>query len=231
MGNNLVIDNLLIKVKKFNYRILFSLYFTIFLFFHISRTRETAAPITIKTLILQKILGFNRYAYWPVHHASVISHPNNILIGKGTAPGLSPGCYIQGIGKIQIGDYTIIGPNVGIISANHDFYDYRNHINGSVVIGDYCWIGMNSVILPDVSLGDHTIIAAGSIVTKSYPEGYSILAGNPAIVIKKIDPTLCKKYSIKYEYYGYIPCSLFKCWKSLFLNKNLENMNFPPEII
>ena len=117
---------------------------------------------------------------------------------------LSANSYIQGIGKIYIGDYTIIAPNVGIISANHDIYDYRVHKKSEVVIGRYCWIGMNCVVLPGVTLGDHTIVAAGSVVTQSFPEGYCVLAGNPATILKKIDPEKCIEYTNEYEYYGYI---------------------------
>ena len=46
---------------------------------------------------------------------------------------------------------------------------------------------MNSVVLPGVKLGDHTVVGAGSIVTKSFPEGYCVIAGNPAKMIKKIN--------------------------------------------
>ena len=212
--------NCYMRITKLGYRILFALYFTFTVFIHIFRTRGTAAPITIKTLVLQKILGFNRTAYWPVHHSSLVTNPRNILIGKGTAPGLSPGCYIQGIGKITIGDYSIIGPNVGIISANHDVFDYRKHTIGSVIMGNYCWIGMNSVILPNVILGDHTIVAAGSIVNKSFPNGYIILAGNPARVVKELDSALCNNFRNTHEYYGDIPENLFNWWKKVFLSHN-----------
>lgn len=175
------------------------------LFKKIIETRGTAAPITMKTYIIQKIIGVNRKAYWPTHFTSRISGVENITIGIGTAPGLSSGCYIQGIGEIIIGDYTIIAPNVGIISANHDLYDYTKHKEARVIIGRYCWIGMNSVILPNVELGDHTIVAAGSVVTKSFKEGYCVIGGNPAKVIKNLKKELCVERKNEFEYYGYIP--------------------------
>lgn len=181
------------------------------------QTAGTAAPITMRTWFIQKILGFNRSAYWPTHHSSVISNPANILIGIGTAPGLSPGCYIQGIGKIYIGDYTIIAPNVGIISANHDVYDYRAHHKGFVKIGRYCWIGMNVVIMPNVELGDHTVVAAGSCVTSSFPDGYCILAGNPAKRIKTLQKDECIEYINPYEYYGYIKKEKFAGYRKKYL--------------
>jgi len=181
-------------------------------------TQGTAAPVTFKSLFFQKIIGFNRNAYWPVHFSSVISNYKNIKIGIGTAPGLSPGCYIQGIGKIYIGDYTIIAANVGIISSNHDLYDSKKHIKTTVSIGDYCWIGMNSTILPKVSLGDFTIVGAGSVVTKSFNEGYCVIAGNPAKIVKKLEPNKCKKYKNRYEYYGFIKKENFEKFKKKKLN-------------
>lgn len=179
----------------------------------IYETKGTSAPITIRTMIFQKILRFNYNAYWPMHFTSFAGPIENIHIGVGTAPGLSRGCYIQAGGKIYIGDYTIIGPNVGIISVNHDVYDYRLYTDANVKIGKYCWIGMNSIILPNVELGDHVIVGAGSVVTKSFPQGYCILAGNPAKVIKNLDKSKCIEYKNRYEYYGYIKKEDFKVYK------------------
>jgi acetyltransferase-like isoleucine patch superfamily enzyme len=171
---------------------------------HFYRTQDTAAPITFRYWFIQKILGFNKEAYWPTHHSSIVSGVENIEIGIGTAPGLGPGCYIQGGGKIVIGDYTIVAPNVGIISANHSIYDYTKQEKEEVHIGKYCWLGMNSVIMPGVTLGDHTIVAAGAVVTKKFEEGYCVVAGNPARIIKILDKSLCVEKQNRYKYRGYI---------------------------
>lgn len=189
-----------------------------FFFPIIHKTKGTAAPITLKTLLMQKVLGFNRKAYWPCHFTSVISNPKNIRIGIGTAPGLSPGCYIQGGGKIYLGDYTIVAPNVGIISANHKTNALKQHVPSEVRIGNYCWIGMNSVILPGVTLGDFTIVGAGSVATKSFPDGYCVVAGNPAKLIKRLDPKECVRHQNKFEYYGYIPKEKFSAFRAENLN-------------
>ena len=184
------------------------------------KTRGTGGQITLKILFLQKILGFNRSAYWPMHFTSHVSGDvKNIIIGVGCAPGISPGCYIQSIGEIYIDDYTIIGPNVGIISGNHALEDSRKHIKSKVIIGKYCWLGMNSVILPNTELGDYTIVGAGAVVTKSFKEGYCVIAGNPAKIIKKIDEKKCNKYKNKTnEYHGYIKKEKFANFKKKNLN-------------
>jgi len=184
----------------------------------IYETRETSAPITLRNIFIQKILGINRNAYWPMHFTSKAGPIENILIGIGTAPGLSRGCYIQAIGAIYIGNYTLIGPNVGIISADHDLYDHRAHACSAVRIGNYCWIGMNSMILPGIQLGDFTIVGAGSVVTRSFPEGYCVVAGNPAAKIKDLERNRCEIYHNKYEFIGYIKKDDFKNYREKNLN-------------
>lgn len=192
------------EIIKRIYHVFLKLFFR-----HIYETRSSTCPITFKVFFCQRILGINKHAYWPVHSRSTITGVKNIFVGIGSGPGLAPGCYIQGIGKIYIGDYTFVAPNVGIISANHDIYDCRIHKKGNVRIGSYCWIGMNAVILPDVELGDFTIVGAGAVVSKSFREGYCVIAGNPARLIKKLDPVKCVKYHNEYEYFGYYPKEKF----------------------
>lgn len=96
--------------------------------------------------------------------------------------------------NIRIGDSVGIGPGVKILSTNHNIYDvWEYDIVKPVDIEDYCWIGANSVVLPGVHLGKHTIVGAGSVVTKSFPEGYCVVVGVPAKKIKDIDRNKCKE--------------------------------------
>ena len=99
----------------------------------------------------------------------------------------SPGCFFSAEDKITIGSHVWFGPNVGLITQDHDLAN-PDHPGkrGPIQIGDYCWIGMNAVILPGVSLGDHTVVGAGSVVTHSFPGGHCVLAGNPAKIIRRI---------------------------------------------
>jgi len=117
---------------------------------------------------------------------NIFFHPDDLFIFQGK------GKYFQaGIGEdapIYIGEGTYIADNVGIITTNHDLINLSQHLPGkSIIIGKSCWIGFNCVILPGVTLGDRTIVGAGSIVTKSFTEGNCVIAGNPARFIKKTD--------------------------------------------
>lgn len=170
-------------------------------------TRKNQTPITFKFWFWQKILGFNRNVSWPVHFTSIVTGIKNINAGIDTSPGYMPGCYIQGMGKIDIGDYTQISANVGMITANHNLIDNREHIIEFIRIGKYCWIGMNAIILPGIILGDYTIVGAGSVVTKSFSDGYCVIAGNPAKKIIDIPKEQVVYYKNEFEYYGYIRSS------------------------
>ena len=182
------------------------------------KTRSTQTPITFSMWFRQKVLGKNYEAYYPVHKSSTVTNIRNIIAGVEVSPGYSHGCYIQGMGKIEIGDYTQIAPNVGIISANHELTDNRKHVVKSVKIGKYCWLGMGAVILPGVVLGDYTVVAAGAIVSKSFPDGYCVIGGNPAKILKTLNKDECVEHKSKYEYCGYIKKSKFEKYSKRYLN-------------
>lgn len=170
----------------------------------INETKYNQTPIKFKYWFYQKILRINSGIAWPVHFSSTIICPENIELGVDTNPGYMPSCYIQAAGRIKIGDYTQIAANVGIVTSNHNPHQNRLHLDPKPVnIGKYCWIGFGAVILPGVTLGDFTVVGANSVVTKSFPNGYVILGGNPAKVIKEIDQSKCIKFKNEFEYIGY----------------------------
>jgi acetyltransferase-like isoleucine patch superfamily enzyme len=144
----------------------------------------------------RRILRQNANTGWAVHYTSTVIFPKNISRGINVFPGDSPGNFIDAANGITIGDYTNIGPNVGLLSANHDLVDNSKYETAAPIkIGRFCWIGMNAVILPGVELGDFTIVGAGAIVTKSYPDGYCVLGGNPAQIINYQDKDACEQFS------------------------------------
>lgn len=135
-----------------------------------------------------RLLGVNSGVSWPVHFTTTVHHARRVRLGRETFPGDSPHCYINALNGIVVGDRVNLGPGVGLVSANHDVRDNARFVKAPPIrLGDDCWIGMNAVILPGVHLGPHTIVGAGSVVTKSFPEGHCVIAGNPARMIRKID--------------------------------------------
>jgi acetyltransferase-like isoleucine patch superfamily enzyme len=129
--------------------------------------------------------GLNKECKFPVHFTSTVIKPENIELGEGVEKSLllSGNCYYQAINGIKIGANTIIAPGVKLISANHEAHNLGGHFKSEpIVIGKNCWIGANAVVLPGVVLGDNTIVAAGAVVTKSFPNGGEVLMGVPAVV-------------------------------------------------
>ena len=138
----------------------------------------------------QRILGFNRRAPFPVAVTTTIANYENVEFGDRQLANLrSPGCYLSNHrAKISFGRGVWLGPNVGLITANHDPQRPQVHLDPEPIrIDDNCWIGMNSVILPGVHLGPRTTVGAGSVVTRSFPDGYCVIAGNPARIIREFD--------------------------------------------
>lgn len=152
--------------------------------------RRIPFSIRMANFIAQKIFRLNASSPWAVHYTSRVIHPNGIKLCKSAQLflALSGGCYLNGQNGITIEEGTIIAPGVKIISSNHSVYDFQKHdpCHG-IVIGRNCWLGANCVILPGVILADHVVVAAGAVVTKSFPAN-SAVAGVPARKIKDLLP-------------------------------------------
>lgn len=87
------------------------------------------------------------------------------------------------IGGINIGDHVQIGPNVTIVTDNHDFANRYILKCKLVNIGNNVWIGANAVIMPGVTIGDNAVVAGGALVTKDVPSD-CVAGGSPAKVLK-----------------------------------------------
>lgn len=104
------------------------------------------------------------------------------------------------IGPIQIGNHVILAQNIVVSGLNHKYENIECPINkqgvstSPIIIEDECWIGANSILTAGVCIGKHSVVAGGSVVTKSVPP-YSVVGGNPARILKQYD--LEKKEWIK----------------------------------
>lgn len=97
-------------------------------------------------------------------------------------------CVVLDVCEVRIGNNVLIAPGVHIYTATHplDSETRRSLEFGKpVTIGDDVWIGGKSVVCPGVSIGERSVIGAGSVVTKDVPAGV-LLAGNPAQVIREL---------------------------------------------
>ena len=92
---------------------------------------------------------------------------------------------LEGKGNVTIGKHVMMGPDVLIITQDHKILPegFDDFIVRDVAIGDYAWIGARVIILKGVRLGKHTIIGAGSVVTRDIPD-YGIAVGVPARVVR-----------------------------------------------
>lgn len=99
------------------------------------------------------------------------------------------GCTLLDVAAIKMGDDVQLGPGVHIYTATHPV-DPKTRKSGveyglAITIGDNVWIGGNAVICPGISIGDNSVIAAGSVVTRDVPASV-VVGGNPAKVIKQL---------------------------------------------
>ncbi|WP_212745002.1 DapH/DapD/GlmU-related protein [Arcobacter arenosus] len=109
-----------------------------------------------------------------------------IILGENI--GINVNAILIGWGGIEIGENTLLGPNVQIYSITHDYTKFGEElykgIPQKVVIGNNCWIGGGTLVMPGVNIGNNSVIGAGSVVTKDIPENV-IAYGNPCKIIKK----------------------------------------------
>lgn len=142
--------------------------------------------------VRKDIVPFNKFIignYSVIEDYSVLNNAvGDIIIGNNSRVGIANTI----IGPVLIGDNVNLAQNIVLSGLNHNYEDITENIDGQgiskklITIENNVWIGANAVVVAGVTIGTHSCVGAGSIVTKSV-EPYTLVAGNPARVIKKYD--------------------------------------------
>lgn len=145
------------------------------------------------------VIDVARHAYFElgnkteIRHYAVIECGASVSIGDRSVVGAHN--WLQGSGRITIGDDVIIGPGVRIISTTHDISDPGQPFSSQpliaqpVTIASNVWIGADVVILGGVNIGKNVVIGAGSLVNRDLPAG-AIYVGSPARKLKELQSNL-----------------------------------------
>lgn len=136
------------------------------------------------------VLPFNTFSLGKGSTIESFATVNNgvgpVQIGDNTRIGI--GCVV--IGPVFIGNDVILAQNIVLSGLNHEYQNIHAPIwkqpvtTAPITVEDEVWIGANAVITAGVRLGKHCVVAAGSVVTKDVAS-YTIVAGNPAKIIKR----------------------------------------------
>ena len=136
------------------------------------------------------LLPFNNFqlgAYSTIEEFSTVNNGvGHVKIGERTIIGI--GNVI--IGPVEIGNNVMFAQNIVVSGLNHGYEDVtippsEQKVNTKqIIISDNVWIGANSVITAGVTIGKHSVVGGGSVVTKNVPD-YTVVAGNPARIIKQ----------------------------------------------
>lgn len=137
--------------------------------------------------LIKKILGSVRENFL-IEQSFQCDYGYNIEIGENFYS--NHNLVILDPAKVTFGDNVFIGPNCGFYTAEHPL-DAETRNKGletakPIKVGNNVWFGGNVVVLPGVTIGDNTVIGAGSVVTKNIPSNV-VAAGNPCKVIKQLE--------------------------------------------
>lgn len=149
----------------------------------LNATRETEQQE--RRRILRDLFGSGGESVW-MQPPFFCDYGSNITLGERVFFNFN--CTVLDVCEVRIGDFTLLGPGVQILTPMHPFdaeERRRSEFGKPVEIGSDVWVGGAAVILPGVRIGARSIIGAGSVVTRSIPEGV-FAAGNPCRVIRNV---------------------------------------------
>ena len=153
----------------------------------LKRLNETAEnESALRTEILRELLPNAGESLW-IQPPFYCDYGYNLKIGEKVFFNFN--CVVLDVTYVTIGSRTLFGPNVQVYTATHPL-DFQERAKGleyakPISIGEDVWIGGSAVICPGVTIGDRTVIGAGSVVTKNIPADV-FAAGNPCKVIRQL---------------------------------------------
>lgn len=153
----------------------------------ITGTRHISVGENVEICRMARIDAITYYPNTGQHFEPVLKIADNVVI--------QISCHIGCINRVEIGEFTTMGARTYITDHTHGTVELEDlklpprhrklYSKGPVIIGKCVAIGEGCVILPGVTIGDHAVIGANSVVTKDVPP-YGVAAGNPARVIKQV---------------------------------------------
>jgi maltose O-acetyltransferase len=149
----------------------------------LNATRE--ADVEERRRILKEMFGAGGDTVW-MQPPFYCDYGTNIELGERVFFNFN--CVVLDVCSVRIGDFTLFGPGVQILTAMHPMNAEerrRKEFGKPVEIGSDVWVGGGAIILPGVKIGSRSVIGAGSVVTRDIPEGV-FAAGNPCRVIREI---------------------------------------------
>lgn len=146
-------------------------------------------PLVRYKSFVYRLLGVGSNKCFFIGAPKLIGSYSNLVLKENAE--IAQGCFLVAKDKIYIGENSTLAYGVTILTTadpngpKNKLSELYPAISEPVVIGDDCWIGARALILPGVKIGNRSVVAAGSIVTKDVPEE-SLVAGIPAVVKKKL---------------------------------------------
>jgi maltose O-acetyltransferase len=150
----------------------------------LNASRET--EIGARRTILRQLLGRGGESVW-MQPPFFCDYGSNVELGERVFFNFN--CVVLDVCRVRIGDFTLFGPGVQILTATHPLeaeLRRTRELGKPVDIGSDVWVGGGALILPGVCIGSRTVIGAGSVVTRDVPEGV-LAAGNPCRVLRSLE--------------------------------------------
>jgi len=138
---------------------------------------------SLRLFYYRRIMGFKIGRGSTILMNCSFDSTRNLIIGQNSV--INSNCRIDTRAKITIGSNVSISQNVILLTADHDMDspDFGGR-NREVIIGDYVWIGTSALIMPNITIGEAAVVAAGAIVTKNVLN-YNIVGGVPAKFLRE----------------------------------------------